>query len=109
MPCFLKKMMKLCRETASEKSINLPAGTRFSSVWSGARENISAGTFVIWVNNKGLMDQLIINITDDSEEMALITSVFLAKIRIENQVMSLDECGGPDSCVQESMFYDVNL
>lgn len=81
----------IVKEEESVRSIQLPEGVRFYSIWSGEKQNITAGKVVLWISNKGLMDRAIINIADDHNEMALITSVFLSEIRIEDSAMTFED------------------
>lgn len=73
--------------------VKLPDQVRISSVWIGAEENISTGEVDLWINPKGLMTQTIINLTDEDKEMALISSVFVADIRLEDKSMSPEDLG----------------
>jgi hypothetical protein len=66
----------------------LPSAIRISSLWSGVEKQVTSGAVSLWVNQNGRMDQLIINLTDGEKELALICSVFIAGIRLEDKAMS---------------------
>lgn len=69
----------------------LPADVRIASLWKGADQNDTSGTVSLWINQNGLMDQLIINLTDGERELALVSSVFVATIRLEDKAMSPED------------------
>ncbi len=68
--------------------VKLPSAVRVASLWSGIDEQVTSGTASLWVNQNGRMDQLIINLTDGEKELALICSVFIAGIRLEDKAMT---------------------
>lgn len=76
------------QEEKPKRTILLSSPVRISSIWSGPEENITSGTVSLWINRNGLMDQTIINLTDGDRDLALISSVFIAAIRLEDKSMS---------------------
>ena len=75
-------------EEKPKHRIMLSSPVRISSIWSGPEENITTGAISLWINRNGLMDQTIINLTDGDRDLALISSVFVASIRLEDKSMS---------------------
>ena len=78
-------------EDKPESVTKLPSPVSISSVWLGADRNVTSGNTSVWVNQKGLMDQLIINLTDGEKDLALVSSVFVSTIRLEDKTMSPDD------------------
>ncbi len=79
------------QELPERRTIRLPPGTRFHSIWSGREEAISAGRLRLWISPEGYMQRTIINIDDGHRQMALVTSVFLDDLLIENGVLSPED------------------
>lgn len=69
----------------------LPPAVRIASLWKGAEENVTSGNVSVWINQNGQMEQLIINLTDGEKELALVSSVFVATIRLEDKSMSPED------------------
>ena len=69
----------------------LPAAVRIASLWRGSEQNVTSGTVSLWINQNGRMDQVIINLTDGERELALVSSVFVATIRLEDKSMSPED------------------
>lgn len=66
----------------------LPAPVRIASIWKGAEQSVTTGEVSLWINQNGQMDQMIMNLTDGEKELALVSSVFVATIRLEDKSMS---------------------
>jgi len=77
-------------EEKTTRMMELPLDIRFESVWEGS-DNTTTGRVAVWINQNGLMDQTIINITDGDREMALVTAVFLNDIRLEEEAYSPED------------------
>lgn len=80
-------------EKEPTRGVKLPDQIRISSVWIGVETSISTGEVDLWINHQGLMTQTIINLTDEDKEMSLISSVFVADIRLEDTSMSPEDLG----------------
>ncbi len=68
--------------------VKLGSAVSVASLWSGMDKQVTSGTVSLWVNQNGRMDQLIINLTDGEKELALICSVFISEIRLEDKAMT---------------------
>lgn len=80
--------------SGDEKPLNiteLPPTVRISSVWSGADQNVTAGTITLWINKNGLMEQTIINLSDGDRDLALVSSVFVSTMRLEDKSMTPED------------------
>ncbi len=75
-------------EDTPAPAVKLGPAVRVSSLWSGDDNSVASGTVSLWVNQNGQMDRLIINLTDGEKELALISSVFVAEIRLEDKAVS---------------------
>jgi len=78
-------------ENEPDRVSKLPASVSISSVWLGADRNVTSGNTSVWINQDGLMDQMIINLTDGEKELALVSSVFSPTIRLEDRTMTPGE------------------
>ena len=74
-----------------ERATLLPASLRISSVRSKMRRGADGGTAMIWINPRGMMEETIINISDGTKTMALVTSVFLPDIQLIPEELSLGD------------------
>ncbi len=75
-------------EDKPERLTTLPSPVRITSIWKGREQNVTSGDVSLWVNQNGQMDQMIMNLTDGEKELALVSSVFVATIRLEDKSMS---------------------
>jgi prepilin-type N-terminal cleavage/methylation domain-containing protein len=75
-------------EDKPERVSTLPSPVRITSIWKGTEQNVTTGEISLWINQNGQMDQMIINLTDGEKELALVSSVFVATIRLEDKSMS---------------------
>jgi len=89
-PEFEKGETIIAEKKQTSHMMELPSDIRFDSLWEGS-DNSTAGRIAVWINQNGQMDQTIINITDGDRYMALVTSVFLNDIRIEEEVFSPED------------------
>ena len=78
-------------DSARSGTMKMPEGIRITSVWSGDEDNTDSENAPIWINRQGLMDQLIINLTDGDRELALVSSVFENTIKLEDKAMSPED------------------
>jgi len=65
--------------------LSLPSQVTITSVFDGAQEEHSTGIVSLWINNRGLMEPAIINLSDGSEEIGLAQSPFISAIRMADQ------------------------
>ena len=79
------------KEDKPGRVTKLPPAVRIASLWKGSDQNVTSGTVSLWINQNGQMDQLIINLTDGEKELALVSSVFVATIRLEDKSMSPED------------------
>ena len=71
--------------------VSLPADIEITSVWHGQDQAATSGLVSAWVNRTGIMDRLIINLSDGEKEISIVTSVFLEEIMIEEKALSPDD------------------
>lgn len=75
-------------EDKPQRVTTLPSAIRITSIWKGTEQNVTTGDVSLWINQNGQMDQMIMNLTDGEKELALVSSVFVATIRLEDKSMS---------------------
>jgi len=73
------------REPETERVFSLPSQVKITSVFNGAQEEHSTGVVSLWINNRGLMEPAIINLSDGSDEIGLAQSPFISAIQMADQ------------------------
>lgn len=73
------------REPETERVLSLPSQVKITSVFDGAQEEHSTGVVSLWINNRGLMEPTIINLSDGSDEIGLAQSPFISAIQMADQ------------------------
>jgi prepilin-type N-terminal cleavage/methylation domain-containing protein len=72
-------------ESETERVLSLPSQVKITSVFDGAQEEHSTGAVSLWINNRGLMEPAIINLSDGSDEIGLAQSPFISTIQMADQ------------------------
>ena len=86
-----KDSEELISQEDTPQTTKLPDSVSVSSVWTGKDQSVTAGTTSIWINNNGLMNQTIINLTDGDRDLAVVTSVFKNDIRLEEKSLTPED------------------
>ena len=82
---FEKEDQEKKPEPEIERILSLPSQVTITSVFDGAQEEHSTGIVSLWINNRGLMEPAIINLSDGSDEIGLAQSPFISAIWMADQ------------------------